>query len=84
MEILEGIPTGSQAPRRPSFDPVAVVDEFASSVKNGLDFMHEGTPTPSARLEEGEEAWFPIVYWDLTTRASALRRDQGHQSLHWR
>lgn len=69
------------------FDPVAVVDEFAASLKNELDFMHEGRNTDMFReqLQEGDEAWFPIVYWDLTTRrVLALEEIKGVPLAHWR
>lgn len=69
------------------FDPVSVVEEFASSIKNEMDFMHEGRNTDMFRdgLEEGEQAWFPTVYWDLTTRrVLALEEITGVLLSHWR
>ena len=69
------------------FDPVAVVDEFAGSIKNEMDFMHEGRNTDMFRdgLGENEEAWFPIVHWDLTTRRIlALEEITGVLLSHWR
>tara|TARA_Y100000589_G_scaffold72748_2_gene65671 strand:+ start:15773 stop:17446 length:1674 start_codon:yes stop_codon:yes gene_type:complete len=88
MEILEGIAhwLAKHHDDLP-FDPVAVVDEFAGSIKNELDFMHEGRNTDAFRegLEEGEEAWFPIVYWDLTTRrVLALEEIKGVNLSHWK
>ncbi|HBZ96621.1 MAG TPA: hypothetical protein DEO57_02110, partial [Phycisphaerales bacterium] len=88
MEILEGIAhwLAKHHDDLP-FDPVAVVDEFAGSIKNELDFMHEGRNTDAFRegLEEGEEAWFPIVYWDLTTRrVLALEEIRGVNLSHWK
>ena len=68
------------------FDPRGVVKEFADSIFSELDFMHEGRNTDIFRrnLEEGEHAWFPLVYWDVTTRrVLGLEEIKGVHLAHW-
>ncbi len=68
------------------FDPRGVVKEFADSITNELDLMHEGRNTDIFRrnLEEGEQAWFPIVHWDCTTRrVLGLEEIKGIHLAHW-
>ena len=68
------------------FDPRGVIKEFAESITHELDFIHEGRNTDIFRrnLEEGEQAWFPIVYWDITTRrVLGLEEIKGLPLSHW-
>ena len=69
------------------FDPRDVVKEFSDSIENELDLMHEGRNTDIFRrnLEEGEQAWFPLVYWEYTTRrVLGLEEIKGVHLAHWR
>ena len=69
------------------FDPRGVVKEFSDSIENELDLMHEGRNTDIFRrnLEEGEQAWFPLVYWEYTTRrVLGLEEIKGVHLAHWR
>ena len=69
------------------FDPRGVVKEFADSIENELDLMHEGRNTDIFRrnLEEGEQAWFPLVHWECTTRrVLGLEEIKGVHLAHWR
>ena len=77
MEILEGIAhwLAKHHDDLP-FDPVAVVDEFAGSIKNELDFMHEGRNTDAFR--EGLEEVFPLATLSLF---SALKVDPSLNNL---
>jgi ubiquinone biosynthesis protein len=69
------------------FDPRDVVKEFSDSIENELDLMHEGRNTDIFRrnLEEDEQAWFPLVYWEYTTRrVLGLEEIKGVHLAHWR
>ncbi len=69
------------------FDPRGVVKEFSDSIANELDLMHEGRNTDIFRrnLEEGEQAWFPLVHWECTTRrVLGLEEIKGVHLAHWR
>ncbi|HCA39338.1 MAG: AarF/UbiB family protein [Phycisphaerales bacterium] len=69
------------------FDPVSVVEEFSEAIGYELDFVHEGRNTDLFRsnLEEGEQAWFPEVYWQITRRrVLGLEEIKGVQLTNWR
>ena len=69
------------------FDPRGVISEFAESITHELDLMHEGRNTDIFRrnLEEGAQAWFPIVHWDITPRrVLGLEELTGVPLAHWR
>lgn len=69
------------------FDPVAVVEEFSRSISFETDLAHEGRNTDlfRANLEEGEQAWFPMVYWQATRkRVLCLEEIKGTLLSHWR
>ena len=69
------------------FDPRGAIREFAESITHELDLIHEGRNTDIFRrnLQEGEQAWFPLVYWDITTRrVLGLEEITGLPLSHWR
>jgi ubiquinone biosynthesis protein len=69
------------------FDPVGVVEEFSEAIDHELDLAHEGRNTDlfRANLEEGEQAWFPEVYWDITRRrVLGLEEIKGVQLTDWK
>lgn len=68
-------------------DPVAVIENFSEAMRYELDLEHEGRNTDMfrANLEEGEEAYFPEVYWDVTRkRVLGLEEIKGVILSHWR
>jgi ubiquinone biosynthesis protein len=69
------------------FDPVGVVNEFSEAIEHELDLVHEGRNTDLFRsnLEEGEQAWFPKVYWNITRRrVLGLEEIKGVQLTDWK
>lgn len=52
------------------FSPTAVVDEFAKQLRKEMDLTMEGRSTDRFRhdFEDSEEAYFPEVFWEATTR----------------
>ena len=69
------------------FDPEAVAKEFSRSISFELDLEHEGRNTDLFRSnnEEGEEAWFPLVYWKATRkRVLCLEEIKGILLSDWR
>jgi ubiquinone biosynthesis protein len=68
-------------------DPVAVIENFSEAMRFELDLEHEGRNTEmfTANLEEGEEACFPEVYWEVTRkRVLGLEEIKGVILSHWR
>jgi ubiquinone biosynthesis protein len=68
-------------------DPISVVGEFSEAIGHELDFLHEGRNTDLFRsnLEEGEQAWFPIVHWEVTRkRVLGLEEIKGVLLSKWR
>ena len=47
-----------------------IVDEFAYTIRNELDYVHEGETADRFRraFAEDRRVWIPRVHWDLTTR----------------
>jgi ubiquinone biosynthesis protein len=47
-----------------------VVDEFAYTIRNELDYVHEGETADRFRraFADDRRVWIPRVHWDLTTR----------------
>ena len=69
------------------FDPVGVVKEFSEAIEHELNLVHEGRNTDLFRsnLEEGEQAWFPKVYWNITRRrVLGLEEIKGVQLTNWK
>ncbi|MDP6987006.1 MAG: AarF/UbiB family protein [Phycisphaerales bacterium] len=69
------------------FDPIGVVSEFSEAIEHELDLAHEGRNTDLFRsnLEEGEQAWFPEVYWKITRRrVLGLEEIKGVQLTEWK
>lgn len=56
-------------PELASFEPTALVDDFAVSIHHEMDFVREGRSADSFRkfFEDDETVHVPKVYWDLTT-----------------
>lgn len=52
------------------FSPTAVVDEFAKQLRKEMDLTMEGRSTDRFRhdFEDSDEAYFPEVFWEATTR----------------
>lgn len=68
-------------------DPVSVIENFSQAMQYELDLEHEGRNTDMfrANLEEGEAAYFPEVYWDVTRRrVLGLEEIKGVILSHWR
>lgn len=88
IEILEAVAEWlSRHTRDLPFDPVSVVNEFSKAIEHELDFVHEGRNTDLFRsnLEEGEQAWFPEVYWSVTRkRVLGLEEIKGVQLSKWK
>ncbi|MDG1838058.1 MAG: AarF/UbiB family protein [Phycisphaerales bacterium] len=88
IEILEAVAEWlSRHTRDLPFDPVSVVEEFSKAIEYELDFVHEGRNTDLFRnnLEEGEQAWFPEVYWSVTRkRVLGLEEIKGVQLSKWK
>ena len=88
IEILEAVAEWlSRHTRDLPFDPIGVVDEFSKAIEYELNFVHEGRNTDLFRnnLEEGEQAWFPEVYWDVTRkRVLGLEEIKGVQLSKWK
>ena len=88
VEILEAVAewVSRHATNLP-MDPIAVVAEFSEAIGHELNFLHEGRNTDlfRANLEEGEQAWFPLVYWDITRRrVLGLEEIKGVLLSKWR
>ena len=88
MEILEAVAVWvTKHMKDLPFDPVAVVENFAEAMRYELDFEHEGRNTDMfrANLEEDENAYFPMVYWDITRkRVLGLEEIKGVILSRWR
>ena len=88
IEILEAVADWlSRHTQDLPFDPVSVVNEFSKAIEHELDFVHEGRNTDLFRsnLEEGEQAWFPEVYWSVTRkRVLGLEEIKGVQLSKWK
>ena len=88
IEILEAVAEWlSRHTRDLPFDPVSVVNEFSKAIEHELDFVHEGRNTDLFRsnLEEGEQAWFPEVFWSVTRkRVLGLEEIKGVQLSKWK
>ncbi|MCK4437304.1 hypothetical protein KAU86_05080, partial [bacterium] len=67
-------------PRSRLYSPVAVVEEFAATVRRELDFTAEANHTERfyRNFEEDETVRIPQVYWDFTSqRVLTLERLEG-------
>jgi len=88
VEILEAVADWVVRHTRDlPFDPVGVVEEFAEAIDHELDLAHEDRNTDLFRsnLEEGEQAWFPEVYWSVTRRrVLGLEEITGVQLSRWK
>lgn len=56
-------------PESKLYNPVAIVDEFARTIRHGLDFIREARNMDRFRrnFEEDDTIYVPKVYWELTT-----------------
>lgn len=62
------------------YDPVGIVDEFARTIRNELDFTVEGRNAErfARNFTDSEEVYIPKVYWELTSkRILTLESIQG-------
>jgi ubiquinone biosynthesis protein len=88
MEILEAVAVWAKKHMDDlPLDPVAVVANFAEAMRFELDLEHEGRNTDMfrANLEEGENAYFPKVYWHVTRkRVLGLEEIKGVILSRWR
>jgi ubiquinone biosynthesis protein len=67
-------------PEAAVYEPVAIVDEFARTIHQELDFVREGRSADGFRLffEKDETVHVPKIYWTLTaTRVLTLEYIRG-------
>lgn len=82
LEILAGVAEWAKAHTRfgRDYDPPALVEEFAFTLRNELDYRREGENADRFRRNFASDpaAYIPRVYWDLTTsRVLTLERVSG-------
>jgi len=71
LEILAALASAAQrTPAGRVYDPVGIVDDFAFTLRNELDYRREGRNADRFRANfAGEEAlYIPRVFWEYTTR----------------
>ena len=71
LNILTELAAGAQhTPLGRLYDLPAIVDEFAYTLRNELDYQREGRSADRFRenFEHEPHLHIPIVYWDYTTR----------------